>query len=302
VQEIILRTLLLLLILPSAFLAAPQDDVVFRSGVSLVRVDAEVQDAHGQLVTNLKQQDFRLLDEGAAQNIVNFSFEEEPLDLILLFDIAGSMRGKLLNVLRAVELGFGELHRGDRVCVMAFGGQPTELKPFSADLNAVNEAIVLKVPSLHFGGDRKPDRAADAAALRFRREPVTPRRRAVLMITDRVGLHASGDAGAIRDLWQSDAVMSELVLSGGQRTRILEPGASIIPDKTGGATVVAGAPGPAFQDSVRRLRRRYTMYYALPALTAGAERTIQVELSPAAASRVPNARIRARTGYVVQAK
>jgi hypothetical protein len=297
-----LRTLLLLLTLPGAFLAAPQDDVVFRSGVSLVRVDAEAQDSRGQLLTNLKKEDFRVLDEGVEQPIVNFSFEEEPLDLILFFDIAGSMRGKLLNVFRAVELGFGELHRGDRVCVMAFGGQAMELKPFSDDLNAVNEAIVLKIPPLHFGGDWKPDRAADEAALRFRREPVTQRRRAVLMITDRVGSRTSGDAGAIRDLWQSNAVLSELVLGGGQQIRILEPGASMIPDKTGGATVVAGAPGPAFQDSVRRLRRRYTMYYALPAAAAGAERTIQAELSPAAASRVPNARVRARTGYVVQAK
>jgi VWFA-related protein len=298
IAKCLLRLIALCCVVP----AAPQDDVVFRSGVSLVRVDAEVQDARGRLLTDLKKDDLRVLDEGAQQSIVTFSFEEEPLDLILLFDIAGSMRGKLLEVFRAVELGFGELHPGDRVCVMAFGGQAMEIAPFSSSLDAVNEAIVLKVPPLHFGGDWKPDRAADDAALRFRREPVTHRRRAVLIITDRVGARASGDAAAIRDLWQSDAVLSELVLGGGQQIRILESGASMIADKTGGATIVAGAPGPAFQDSVRRLRRRYTMYYALPAATPGSERSIQVELTPAALSRFPNSRVRARTGYVVQAK
>jgi hypothetical protein len=124
----------------------------------------------------------------------------------------------------------------------------------------------------------------------------------VLMIADRSGSGTAGDAAAIRDLWQSNAVLGELILGGGHETRILESGASAIADKTGGAAIVAGAPGPAFQDSVRRLRRRYTMYYALPAATPGSERSIRVELSPAAASRLPNSRILSRTGYVVQAK
>jgi VWFA-related protein len=153
---LIVRALLLFLVLSGPFLAAPQDDVVFRSGVSLVRVDAEVQDAAGQLITDLKKDEFRVLDQGVAQTIVNFSFEEEPLDLILLFDVAGSMKGKVLEVFRAVELGFHELHRGDRVCVMDFGGFSEEIAPFSANLESINEAIVLKMPSMRFGGDWKP--------------------------------------------------------------------------------------------------------------------------------------------------
>ena len=288
------RALLLMLVLAGAFPASPQDDVVFRSGVSLVRVDAEVQDAAGQLITDLKKDDFRVTDEGAPQAIVNFSFEEEPLDLILLFDVANSMKGKVLEVFRAVELGFHELRRGDRVCVMDFGGFSEEIAPFSADLESINEAIVLKMPKMRFGGDWKLEKAADDAALRFRGEPVTQRRRAVLLITDKTGGRSAGETAAIHDLWASDAVLGALVLGGGQPTRILEPGANPIADQTGGATVVAGAPGPAFQDSVRRLRRRYTMYYALPAAAAGSVRAIHVECLRA------NTRVRARTGYVVK--
>jgi VWFA-related protein len=285
-----------MLVLAGAFRASPQEDVVFRSSVSLVRVDAEVQDAAGQLITDLKKDDFRVTDEGAPQAMVNFSFEEEPLDLILLFDVAGSMKGKVLEVFRAVELGFNELHRGDRVCVMDFGGFSEEIAPFSADLESINEAIVLKVPRLHFGGDWKLEEGAQDAAIRFRREPVTQRRRAVLIITDKIGSRSAAADPAIRSLWTSDAVLSALVLGGSQPTRVLEPGANPIADKTGGATIVAGAPGPAFQDSVRRLRRRYTMYYAVPAAAPGSERAIHVECLR------PNSRVRARTGYVVSIK
>src|SRR5258708_6182243 len=99
----------------------PQEaGVVFHSGVSLIRVDAEVLDASGVILEGLGKSDFQLSDEGGFQPVLNLSFEEEPLDLILLFDLSGSMRGKLLRIVRAVELGFHELKKGDRVCVMAY--------------------------------------------------------------------------------------------------------------------------------------------------------------------------------------
>ena len=79
----------------------------------------------------MTKDDFRVSDEDAPQSLVNFSFEEEPLDLILLFDTAGSMHGKLLNVVRATELGFNELHKGDRVCVRAFSPDSIEVQPFT---------------------------------------------------------------------------------------------------------------------------------------------------------------------------
>src|SRR5580693_6374016 len=99
-----------------------QDSPVFRSSVSLVRVDAAAIDTSGRVVPGLTKDDFRVLDEGREQSVVNFSFEEEPLDLILLYDTAASMRGKMLSLMRATELGFNELHKGDRVSVRAFSG------------------------------------------------------------------------------------------------------------------------------------------------------------------------------------
>jgi len=277
--------------------AAPafsQDDVVFRSAVSLVRVDVAVSDASGRVVEGLGKSDFRIFDEGQEQPIVNFSFETEPLDLILLFDTAGSMKGKLLQVVRAVELGFHELRTGDRGCVMVFGSDTTELKAFTPDLGAVNEAIAIDVIGQRFGGSSKIAAAADTAALRFRREPQTNRRRAVLIVTDKAAPHSPEEATAVRDLWQSDAVASELIIG-----KAPSQSSDAIVEKTGGATVVAGDPGAAFQESVRELRRRYTLYYALPAgSTAGAERAIKVALTPEAAGRFPGGRIHARSGYV----
>jgi hypothetical protein len=279
-------------ILFCAVMAFAQDGAVFRSGVSLVRVDAEAIDASGHVVSGLTKDDFRVLDEGAAQPLVNFSFDEEPLDLILLFDTGGSMRGKLLNIVRATELGFHELRKGDRVCVRVFSGMSTEVLPFTDNLEAVNEAILLQVLKLKFSGGSRLEPAADDAALRFRGEPKTRRKRAILIITDKPGAREANEAAIVRDLWNSDAVVSELILDRSQN------GANGIVDMTGGVTIAAGNPGDAFRDSIHYLRSGYTMYYALPDAVPGAERKLQVELTPEAAKRVPDVRIHARSGYI----
>jgi hypothetical protein len=273
-----------------AFAAVAQEPV-FRSGVTLVRVDAEALDAGGVTLTGLKKEDFRIFEEGVEQPVVSFSFEVEPLDLILLFDLSGSMRGKLLQVVRAVELGFHELKPGDRVCVMAFhSGGSEDVVPFTDDLETLNQSVFLKVPGLRFGGGSNAGRGVIDAALRFRREPGSQRRRAVLVVTDQV---AAGAPGAVRELWESNAVLSELVIRGGPDTQVLERGGSVVAASTGGATVVAGEPGLAFQMAVRILRRRYTLYYAALGGNPGSERHIEVR------SGVIGARIRARTGYLV---
>jgi von Willebrand factor type A domain len=274
--------------------ASHKGDPVFRTGVSLVRVDAQVTDPTGAAVEGLTKDDFRVLDEGAPQTLVNFSFALEPLDLILLFDTAGSMHGKLLEVVRATQLGFNELHKGDRISVRVFGSDSYELLPFAENLETVNQAIMIRAITIRPNGSSKLEPAADAAALRFRDEKTSHRKRAVLIITDKTDPKASGQMSVVRDLWASDAVLSELVMGGSPEQKPNE-----IVDKTGGTTIVAGNPGQAFRESVHYLRSGYTMYYAQPEAAAGTARSLTVQLTPEAIKRFPGVRVRARSGYNV---
>jgi VWFA-related protein len=282
-----------------AALAAPQDDVVFKSGVSLVRVDVEAVDVSGRVLPGLKKDDFRIVDDGVAQLPGNFSFEEEPLDLILMFDTSGGMKGKLFDVVRATELGFHELHKGDRVGVWTFSDESLEVLPFTENLQAVNEAILLRVPEVGFRGGSNQQMAATDAARRLQGEAKTHRKRAIVIVTNKTSGRGANETGAVRELWKADAVMSELILGGVSQTKLLETGAHALIDRTGGASIVAGNPGEAFRDAVHYVRSGYTMYYATPDASAGAERRVQVELTPEAAKRLPNVRIRARSGYIV---
>ena len=299
-------------ILCAATLAYAQDAVTFRTGVSLVHVDAEVLSQDGRILTGLHKEDFRVFDERKEQPILQFAAEEQPLDLILLFDISGSMRGVVQEVADAARQGLHQLQSGDRVCVMVFNTQSREVAPFTEDMDAVDRTIQDDVLGLDFGGGTLIQAAVSDAAMRFRREPHTERRRAVLIITDNMGTRTRREESVVDEFWESDAILSGLIVRNPsfQTMRtvgvILNPtmlamqaGMKGIAEKTGGDALTANEPGTAFQEAMRRIRTRYSLYYALPESKPGARRTIGVELTRDATQRFPKSRVRARTGYVV---
>jgi VWFA-related protein len=301
-------------LLLASVLAFAQDDVVFRSGVALVHIDAEVTSAEGNILTGLTKDDFRVLDERKEQPILHFSAEEEPLDLILLFDISGSMQAVVEGVAVAAYEGLRELREGDRVSVMVFNTQARVVAPFTEDLDAVNRTIQEDVRGIRFGGGTFIQAAVDDAAMRFLHEKKTQRRRAVLIITDNIGTRTRREESVVRDFWEADALLTGLIVRNpsfqarrtvgiimAPQTLALEAGMKGIAQKTGGDTLNSGDPGTAFRDAMHRIRTRYQLYYGLPQAKPGTTRTVHVELTPDAAKRYPKARVRARTGYIVPA-
>ncbi len=295
-------------------LAFAQDDLVFRSGVALVHIDAEVTNAEGNIVTGLAKDDFRVLDERKDQPILHFSAEEEPLDLILLFDISGSMRAVVEGVAAAAQEGLHELRQGDRVSVMVFNTRARVVSQFTEDLDAVNRTIQEDVMGINFGGGTFIQAAVDEAALRFLHEKKTQRRRAVLIITDNIGTRTRREETVVKDFWEADALLSGLIIRNpafqamhtvgiimGPQNLVMQAGLKGIAQKTGGDAVSSGDPGGAFRDAMHRIRSRYGLYYGLPKAKPGTTRSVHVELSPDAAKRYPKARVRARTGYIVPA-
>ncbi|MGD0869683.1 MAG: VWA domain-containing protein [Bryobacteraceae bacterium] len=296
----------------AAVLACAQDPVTFRTGVSLVHVDAEVLAQDGRILTGFHKEDFRVFDERKEQPILQFAAEEQPLDLILLFDISGSMRGVVQEVADAARQGLHQLQAGDRVCVMVFNTRSREVAPFTEDMDAVDRTIQEDVLGLNFGGGTLIQSAVSDAAMRFRREPHTERRRAVLIITDNIGTRTRREESVVDEFWESDAILSGLIVRNpafqamrtvgiilAPQNLAMQAGMKGIAEKTGGDALTANEPGTAFQEAMRRIRTRYSLYYALPEAKPGSQRTIGVELTRDAAQRFPKSRVRARTGYVV---
>jgi VWFA-related protein len=187
--------------------AATQETPIFKSGVALVKVDVEVTDGT-KLLGGFQKDDFRILDNGTEQPILYFSQSEEPLDVILLFDLSGSMMSKLKKLSEAAHAALAELRNGDRVSVMVFGSKSRVVLPFTEDLNAVEMAIN-GVTAMRMGGTRILAAINDAAML-FMKEQRTQRRRALIAVTDNHGQISGRKSATVRNLWEADAVLSGL--------------------------------------------------------------------------------------------
>lgn len=271
--------------------------------MSLVHVDAEVVE-DGRVINGFTKDDFRILDEGKPQPIVQFSTGELPLDLILVFDISGSMHPLISEVAAASQRALKELRQGDRVAVMVFTFRNRELAPFTEDLEAVRKTIEVDLMREKFRGGTAIRSAVDAAAKRFMTESRTERRRAVLVVTDNYGVPNRSEKSVVRNFWEADALLSGLILSSFRLARPALPlmpsgGMKGIAEKTGGDAISDKDAGAAFQESMRRIRSRYSLYYAQPEAKPGEIRSIRVGLSEDVARQHPKARVRARTGYVV---
>ena len=62
---------------------AQDPPVVFRSDVSLVRVDVQVQDSSSRAITGLTRADFVLHEHGQVREIRNFANENLPVDVLM---------------------------------------------------------------------------------------------------------------------------------------------------------------------------------------------------------------------------
>ena len=75
------------------------DPGVIRVDVNLVMVDATVKTKAGQIMDDLKKDDFEVREDGVPQKIEMFSRDELPLNVALVLDLSDSI-GPFLEPLR----------------------------------------------------------------------------------------------------------------------------------------------------------------------------------------------------------
>ncbi len=278
------------------------------AGVTLVRVDTEVLH-EGRMVEGLGVSDFIVLDEGARQPVLNISQELEPLDVMLLFDVSGSMTWVVRAAAEAAEKTLAVLREGDRAGVMVFSAWSDVVQPLTEVLSDVVSAVRGKVMKARFGGETQVMAAIDSAG-RALAKGARNRRRAVLLVTDNFGTPGKRESTVLRQLWESDVIVSAIITppDGSQPqlwSRPFSRSAAPIPEQrvdtlveqTGGSLIASSEPGHAMEAMMERLRSRYTLYYRMPEARRGERRRIEVRLTTEVSKRYPGAVIRARGGY-----
>jgi len=117
--------------------AAAQQQPTFRGTGDVVRAFATVTDKDGRLVTTLTQADFEIRDEGKPAPITLFDHTPQPIRLIVMLDVSGSMEGNLPLLRGACDQLFARLRPDDMVRVGSFGHQVDVSAEFTHDVGVM---------------------------------------------------------------------------------------------------------------------------------------------------------------------
>jgi Ca-activated chloride channel family protein len=87
-------------------------------------VNATVTDSANRSVTNLQPQNFHLWEDKIEQKIEYFSYEEVPISLGIVFDVSGSMKGKILAAREAATTFLTTGDSRDEYFLVEFTNEP----------------------------------------------------------------------------------------------------------------------------------------------------------------------------------
>ena len=157
-----------------------QGPPTFRAGAESVAVYATVLDRYGEMVLNLKREDFVVEDEGVPQPLSVFVTGLQPITATVLMDRSASMTLNLELSVTAAEQFVVRMLPGDRANVGTFSNRVDLYGEYTGDrdilLSRLNQ-------SLHYGNPTRLWDAIDATMTAM--APLTGRR-VILLMTDGV--------------------------------------------------------------------------------------------------------------------
>lgn len=269
-----------------------EDDII-NVDSSLVVLNVTILNASGKHVSGLQQKDFKILENGALQEISFFAAEETPFAAVLLLDTSGSMEERV-SMARSAAIRFLDgLRTDDSAAIYRFDSKVSQVQEFSGSRD-INE----KIFDLKADGMTALNDAIVQAANDLSKRP--EKRRAVVVLSDGEDTFSKHSASkALKAALNADVTiytidMSAINSSGKQR---IQNQATLknFAEKTGGrfvSTPGGAAMRDAFKIIVDELGVQYTLGYQPSNVKKdGKWRAIELLVSR------PNLTIRTRKGY-----
>jgi VWFA-related protein len=125
-----------------------QDVPKFKADSTLVLIPVSVTDHSNRFVLGLRKQDFRILEDGIEQAVVNLSGEDTPLSIGLLYDRSGSMGDKQGTSRQAVAQFLKTMNTPDEAFLVDFADEAKVALGFTSR----PEELDLKLSFLQPGG------------------------------------------------------------------------------------------------------------------------------------------------------
>jgi Ca-activated chloride channel family protein len=285
----------------------------FRGGSDAVRVFVTVTDKDGRLATKLSKDNFEVRDDGKPQPITYFDNSPQPVRLIVMLDVSGSMEGNLALLRGSAGQLFLRMAAEDVARVGTFGREITISPTFTRDSAELRAALPSRIdPDAPTPLWRAIDQAMDAFG------DGDERRKVILVLSDGRDSGASGpltfgkrvaSQAEVIDRARRDDVM---IYGIGMRSRgrqqmggppdlrammlqdMPDPGLARVSEETGGgyAEIRGGEDlGYAFEGVLDELHTQYLLAFA-PPKRDGRVHDIRVRVAPG------SFKTRARKSYV----
>jgi VWFA-related protein len=307
----------------SSMLLGTQDQPLFRTTSELVLVDVQVLHFKtGTPAAALKAQDLRVFEDGVPQKITQFSRDEFPLSVVMLFDLIESVRGVLKHLAEGAKSAIAHFKPEDEVAVMVYSGGATLVDDFTKDRNRTLQSIG-KAAGMRSDEPAHFNEAVYQAAMQLRKASNPSNRRVIVWLTDnypnvpfrRMPFPLHTEVEAVRALHEDGVVVAPILMKGAMgalmatlanasetsKRKDFPPGdAKKYAEITGGQAVGMRGKQPEerLAQLIDELRARYTVGYRPPELgSPGAFRKIRVELAPDGALRPKEWTVLARDGY-----
>jgi Ca-activated chloride channel family protein len=184
----------------------PSDDSQsfrFRTGVELINVTATVTDESGRFVPNLRQEDFRVYQDGELQPVTHFNSERVPVSLGVALDTSGSMDGEKMAAAReALDRFLSQLlDRDDEVFLYRFDSSPILVEGWTTDKRRLSLELGRMQPR---GGTAMYDAVAEAVPLA---QSGHNRKKALVIISDGNDTSSRTDVFSLKRLIRETEVL-----------------------------------------------------------------------------------------------
>jgi Ca-activated chloride channel family protein len=294
--------------LPASALGQEQNQSVMRVAVNLVMVDATVKSKGGQIMGDLKKEDFQLGEDGVEQNVQIFSRDELPLNVALVLDLSDSIAPFLGPLRNAAYTALAALKPDDEVALFTFSTEAELRVPFTRD----KSEIAKQINAFNVGGATNINDGIFVPAKYLLSAPPKGRR-VIILISDDVATYSGGEGthDIVTELIASDAVLYNLKIPGYNPPATLlhatmEKGLVNIRkvmEQTGGEVFDVQDVAHldvVFSALIQRIKTRYTLgYYTKASAAQGKPHRLDVHLTPSFGKKGRDYVVLSKNGFYV---
>jgi Ca-activated chloride channel family protein len=114
--------------------------------VDLALVNVTVTDPYNRLVTGLEPDNFRVFEDNIEQEVVNFSAEDVPISIGVIFDFSGSMANKVAKAREAAVQFFKTANPQDEFFLVSFNERAELTSAFTNSVEDLQSRMMLTAP------------------------------------------------------------------------------------------------------------------------------------------------------------